>query len=152
MIRYQLLNGTNVRFNCSFLPSPTGNNFHILSTDRKFNGKEIKHDGKHYKISSEDATFTLLISEVDREDAGLYSCEISNQWGSNECDGHLYVKCLPRFDKELEDMKVKEGDMDVEFTLKLNAFPKATVKWWVQLTFMICLIFFVLHVSKLNVI
>ncbi|XP_065224779.1 obscurin-like isoform X6 [Planococcus citri] len=96
----------------------------------KFNGKEIKHDGKHYKISSEDATFTLLISEVDREDAGMYSCEISNQWGSNECDGHLYVKCLPRFDKDLEDRKVKEGDCDVEFTLKLNAFPKATVKWF----------------------
>lgn len=86
-------------------------------------------DGKHFKTSSEGAVFTLLISEVKREDAGSYSCEIRNQWGSNECDGQLFVKCLPRFDKELENLQVNESDMDVEFTVKLNAFPKATVTW-----------------------
>lgn len=74
--------------------------------------------------------FTLLISEVKREDAGLYSCEISNQWGSNECDGHLFVKCLPRFNKELQDLTVNDSDMDVEFTVKMNAFPKASVTWY----------------------
>lgn len=77
----------------------------------------------------EGNVFTLLISEVKREDAGLYACEISNQWGSNECDGHLCVKCPPRFEKELEDKIVKESDMDVEFTVKMNALPKATVTW-----------------------
>ncbi len=80
-------------------------------------------------MSSEGNVFTMLISEVKREDAGSYTCEISNEWGANKCDGQLFVKCLPRFDKQLENMRVNDSDTDVEFTVKLNAFPKATVTW-----------------------
>lgn len=83
-------------------------------------------------MSSEETKFSLLINDVKREDAGSYSCEISNKWGSDQCDGQLLVKCPPRFEQELHDIYAKESDVNIEFTVKLNSYPKATVTWWVN--------------------
>lgn len=97
---------------------------------RIFNGNVLEHDGIHVKISEDGPVYTLLLSEVKRTDAGTYTCEISNQFGSNESDGLLIVKCVPQFTAELEDTKVKEGDTDVRFTVKMNSYPKSTVTWY----------------------
>lgn len=101
----------------------------IIYFYRYFEDKLLVADKSHVKINAVEDVHTLLISNLTREDSGKYKCEISNESGKNSCDGNLFVKCPPIFETSLTDTKAVEGDTDVEFTVKLNSYPKATVKW-----------------------
>ncbi|XP_075215545.1 obscurin isoform X4 [Lycorma delicatula] len=94
------------------------------------NGKELKSDGKHIKISEDDQIHTLTLSGIARGDAGKYSCEISNKHGTNSDNADLNVRCSPQFRTKLSDMKANEGDTNIEFTVNVEAFPKPNVQWF----------------------
>ncbi|XP_050523342.1 obscurin isoform X47 [Daktulosphaira vitifoliae] len=95
-----------------------------------FNDELIIPENTHFKTNTEGDVHTLLICNITRQDSGKYTCEISNESGSNTSEGKLFVKCPPIFKIPLKDTKTIEGDTDVEFTVQLNAYPKPTVKWF----------------------
>lgn len=97
--------------------------------NRYFEGKLLIADKTHIKINSVGDVHTLLISNLTREDSGKYTCEINNEFGKNTSEGQLFVKCPPIFETPLTDTKAVEGDTNVEFTVKLNSYPKSSVKW-----------------------
>lgn len=86
-------------------------------------------DKTHIKINAVEDVHTLLISNLTREDSGKYTCEISNEFGKNTSEGKLLVKCPPIFETPLTDTKAVEGDTNVEFTVKLNSYPKSSIQW-----------------------
>lgn len=92
-------------------------------------GKELKSDGKRIKINEDGAIHTLTVSGIAREDAGKYSCELSNTYGTKTDSGDLNVRCSPQFRTKLTDMKANEGDTNVEFTVNVEAFPKPNIQW-----------------------
>lgn len=94
-----------------------------------YNGNELKSDGTHIKITEDQQTHTLTVSGVSREDAGKYTCEISNVYGKDSDSSTLNVRCSPQFRQKLTDKVAKEGDTNVEFTVNIEAFPKPNVKW-----------------------
>ncbi|XP_025423037.1 obscurin isoform X4 [Sipha flava] len=95
-----------------------------------FEDKLIIADKIHTKINAVGDVHTLLISNLTREDSGKYTCEIRNEFGKNTSEGKLFVKCPPIFETPLTDVKAVEGDTNVEFTVKLNSYPKSSVKWF----------------------
>lgn len=92
-------------------------------------GKELKPEGKHIKISEDDQIHTLTVSGIAREDAGKYTCELSNQHGTISDSGDLNVRCSPQFRTKLSDTKANEGDTNIEFTVNVEAFPKPNIQW-----------------------
>ncbi|XP_026820148.1 obscurin-like isoform X6 [Rhopalosiphum maidis] len=95
-----------------------------------FEDKLLIADKTHIKINAVEDVHTLLISNLTREDSGKYTCEISNEFGKNTSEGKLLVKCPPIFETPLTDTKAIEGDTNVEFTVKLNSYPKSSVQWF----------------------
>ncbi|XP_060875327.1 obscurin isoform X5 [Metopolophium dirhodum] len=95
-----------------------------------FEDKLLIADKTHIKINAVEDVHTLLISNLTREDSGKYTCEISNEFGKNTSEGKLLVKCPPIFETPLTDTKAVEGDTNVEFTVKLNSYPKSSVQWF----------------------
>ncbi|XP_029346662.1 obscurin isoform X6 [Acyrthosiphon pisum] len=95
-----------------------------------FEDKLLIADKTHIKINAVEDVHTLLISNLTREDSGKYTCEISNEFGKNTSEGKLLVKCPPIFETPLTDTKAVEGDTNVEFTVKLNSYPKSSIQWF----------------------
>ncbi|XP_050059981.1 obscurin isoform X6 [Aphis gossypii] len=95
-----------------------------------FEDKLLIADKTHIKINAVEDVHTLLISNLTREDSGKYTCEISNEFGKNTSEGKLLVKCPPIFETPLIDTKAVEGDTNVEFTVKLNSYPKSSIQWF----------------------
>lgn len=55
------------------------------------NGAKITTGLKH-KILQQDNLVSLEMEQLERSDAGLYSCKLSNSAGKCECSGRLMVK------------------------------------------------------------
>ncbi|XP_023945007.2 obscurin isoform X5 [Bicyclus anynana] len=82
------------------------------------------------KIKSSGSAHSLVITSAARADSGEYSCEIRNVHGSSSDSCLLNVRCAPQFTKRLQDTTAAEGDVNVEFTVDVDAFPTPDVKWY----------------------
>ncbi|CAH0694872.1 unnamed protein product [Spodoptera exigua] len=82
------------------------------------------------KISSAGEAHSLVITSAAKSDAGEYSCEIRNIHGSTSDSCVLNVKSGPYFTQKLKDTTASEGDVNVEFTVAVEAYPEPTVKWY----------------------
>ncbi|GFT24190.1 hypothetical protein TNCV_2064301 [Trichonephila clavipes] len=94
-------------------------------------GKDIKIDDDHFELTKEDRSETLTINEVTKDDAGEYSCTVTNSAGSETTKSVVTVKedtSSPKFVKGLKDQSAKE-EQTVKFTVKFTGKPKPTVKW-----------------------
>lgn len=60
------------------------------------NDKELS-DGDKYKITFKAGLATLEIIDVNVLDSGNYTCEVSNEAGSESCSTELSVKGLSPF-------------------------------------------------------
>ncbi|CAL1297366.1 unnamed protein product [Larinioides sclopetarius] len=99
-------------------------------TKWKKDGKDIVIDDDHYELKKEDKSETLTVNDVTKEDAGDYSCTITNSTGSETTASEVTVKetSSPKFTKGLKDQSVKE-EQTVKYTVKFTGKPKPTVKW-----------------------
>ncbi|XP_035445081.2 obscurin isoform X2 [Spodoptera frugiperda] len=82
------------------------------------------------KISSVGEAHSLVITSAAKADAGEYSCEIRNIHGSTSDSCVLNVKSGPYFTQKLKDTTASEGDVNIEFTVAVEAYPEPTVKWY----------------------
>ncbi|XP_045524045.1 obscurin isoform X6 [Pieris brassicae] len=93
------------------------------------NKTEIK-ESSAIKISSSGEAHKLVITSAARADAGEYSCEIRNVHGSTSDSCLLNVRCGPVFTQRLKDTTSSEGDVNVEFTVDVEAYPEPKVQWY----------------------
>lgn len=97
------------------------------------NEKVVKEDGSRIRLIEEDSTFKLIIKETDSSDSGKYKCIATNEWGEDYSEAELTVKkstMKPNFVKKLRDCEAREGDQMIELNVKVEAIPKAEIKWF----------------------
>ncbi|XP_045774482.1 obscurin isoform X7 [Maniola jurtina] len=93
------------------------------------NKTELK-ESSAVKITTSGSAHSLVITSAARADSGEYSCEIRNVHGSSSDSCLLNVRCAPQFTQRLKDTTAAEGDVNVEFTVDVEAFPTPDVKWY----------------------
>jgi hypothetical protein len=86
----------------------------------------------HYVIKKDGDSYILRITGSVTTDAGRYKVKAVNIHGSVEDDLWIDVKKAPKITKGLQDMTVTEHDTNVTFDVKLESFPKPTVKWYLD--------------------
>ncbi|XP_038208122.1 obscurin isoform X5 [Zerene cesonia] len=95
-----------------------------------FKNKTELKESSAIKISSSGEAHKLVITSAARADAGEYSCEVRNVHGSSGDACALNVRCAPQFTRRLEPRTASEGDVDVEFTVDVDAYPEPKVQWY----------------------
>ncbi|XP_050298099.1 obscurin-like [Anthonomus grandis grandis] len=88
-------------------------------------------------IDDEEGFYILKIRNVGIHDAGLYTFRASNAHGVCEDTVSIFVKKAPTIVESFDDALVLEQDVfhiihNVEFTIKLEVFPKPEVKWYLD--------------------
>ena len=58
-----------------------------------YNGKPLK-DSKKYKMTCEEATFTLTLPKCKRDMSGKYTVRATNKNGTEECSADLTVNLM----------------------------------------------------------
>ncbi|XP_063930937.1 obscurin isoform X4 [Zophobas morio] len=86
----------------------------------------------HYVIKKDGDTYILKITGAVTTDAAKYKFKAVNIHGSVDDDLTIFVKKAPKITKGLQDMTVTEHDTNVTFDVKLESFPKPTVKWYLD--------------------
>lgn len=95
-----------------------------------FKDEEEIQSSEHFKISENGDSYILRITGAVTTDASNYKCRATNIHGTVDDEVWVKVKKAPVITKGLHDMTVTELDKNVTFDVKLEAFPKPTVKWY----------------------
>ncbi|KAK7869432.1 hypothetical protein R5R35_008161 [Gryllus longicercus] len=95
-------------------------------------GEEIKSDGKRITIAQDGHIYTLTIKGTTRKDTGDYACEACNDFGWKKCESRLNIRCAPEFRTKLSDKQANEGDVNIEFEVNVEAYPKPSIKWFLN--------------------
>lgn len=75
-----------------------------------------------------DGTHTLVLNDVQPEQAGEYTCVASNEFGSNTSSATLTASSRPALIKGLKDTKAEENET-VTFEIRLEGYPEPEIKW-----------------------
>lgn len=118
--------GADARFDVEFTgyPCPEVEWFH--------GSKKLDDDHKHKILKSDDQVFSLVVKDLQMDDAGMYKCVASNDAGKATCRAELKVKeklFVPEFEEEIGNKLVVENE-ELEVVSKVNARPKAEVTWY----------------------
>ena len=68
-------------------------------------------DGARYRVEEQDGVYRLIIKEVWDIDAGDYTCEVSNAFGTEAATATLKVLAPPVIEKQVPSGVYPEGDM-----------------------------------------
>uniref|UniRef100_A0A7N8Y279 Ig-like domain-containing protein n=1 Tax=Mastacembelus armatus TaxID=205130 RepID=A0A7N8Y279_9TELE len=82
------------------------------------NDRELS-EGEKYKISFKNGVATLEIMNLLVTDSGSYTCEVSNNAGSESCNTHIAVKGLPNLELQT-----------VELECKVSGSPPFNISWY----------------------
>ncbi|CAG9815908.1 unnamed protein product, partial [Phaedon cochleariae] len=93
--------------------------------------EEIK-SSEHFVIKDDGDSYILKITGAVTTDAAKYKCKAVNIHGSVDDEVTINVKKPPKIIQGLHDMTVTEHDKNVTLDVKLEAFPKPTVKWYLD--------------------
>ncbi|XP_023017381.2 obscurin isoform X4 [Leptinotarsa decemlineata] len=93
--------------------------------------EEIK-SSEHFVIKEDKDTYILKITGAVTTDAARYKFKALNIHGSVDDEVKIDVKKGPKIITGLHDMTVTERDKNVTLDVKLEAFPKPTVKWYLD--------------------
>ncbi|XP_057660493.1 cell adhesion molecule Dscam2 isoform X14 [Diorhabda carinulata] len=93
-----------------------------------FNNEEIKPNLGINTISIGARTNLLTINSVQPENAGVYTCRVSNMGGVAAHSSELLINVPPRWILEPTDKAFAQGS-DAVVECKADGFPKPTVTW-----------------------
>ncbi|XP_066148174.1 obscurin isoform X4 [Euwallacea fornicatus] len=97
-----------------------------------FKGDEEIHSSEHYVIKEDGDVYLLRITGAVTTDASKYKFKALNIHGSGEDVVQVDVKKPPKIIQGLHDMTVTEKDKNVCLDVKMEAFPKPQVKWYLD--------------------
>ncbi|XP_076325680.1 fasciclin-2-like [Tachypleus tridentatus] len=101
----------------------------------------LRKEGSHEKLESggrmivesfqekEITSLKMTISQVMREDDGLYFCHAENMAGKVEKAGHLTVEFKPRVSTPKSKFMKTWSEYSVNLTCIADAIPNATIQW-----------------------
>lgn len=52
----------------------------------------VKTGPRHIVRETDNGTFEMIIKSAVRQDAGVYTCKIINEYGTKQCEGKLQVQ------------------------------------------------------------
>ncbi|CAH1180870.1 unnamed protein product [Phyllotreta striolata] len=97
-----------------------------------FKDEEEIQSNEHYTVKEDNDSYTLKITGAVTTDAARYKCRALNIHGTVDDEVTVNVKKPPKIIQGLRDMTVVEHDKNVTLDVKLEAFPKPTVKWYLD--------------------
>ena len=97
----------------------------------KKDDKVIDKIDKRIIQNVQEDVLSLTISKFEASDAGMYSCSVENNVGSDVTKCTVLVQqgiSRPVFTKKLKDVTVEEGSK-IELLVEVEGHPEPTVKW-----------------------
>ncbi|KAF3843797.1 hypothetical protein F7725_002646 [Dissostichus mawsoni] len=99
-----------------------------ISVQWQKDGSKVSSGVKH-KLIQQDNSVSVEIEQLERSDAGSYSCKLTNAAGSCESSGSLMVKEPPSF-VTLPESQAAVPNGTVRFKCTFKGTPPFTVKWF----------------------
>ncbi|XP_011062355.1 PREDICTED: muscle M-line assembly protein unc-89 isoform X5 [Acromyrmex echinatior] len=82
------------------------------------------------KMTKNGNNYILTVNGAKVEDAAIYKAEVVNKHGTISDETRIRVRGIPRFKTKLCDISANEGELNVEFVVKVEGFPKPSVHWF----------------------
>ncbi|XP_041477901.1 uncharacterized protein LOC121425834 isoform X6 [Lytechinus variegatus] len=98
--------------------------------------KELTENEPQYELSFMESVARLDVREAFLEDAGLYTCQATNNHGRDVTSGRVEVKSLPQAPPVIKPISHESSHLDIPvgqpIVLKFNieAFPPPVVRWY----------------------
>ncbi|XP_046753441.1 obscurin isoform X9 [Diprion similis] len=99
-------------------------------TVKWFKGGEVVSETERIKIVQDGDKYMLKITGAVSTDASTYKAEVSNKHGSSVDETKVNVRSAPRFKTKLKDVTANEGDLNIEFEVIIEGFPKPSIQWY----------------------
>ncbi|CAL7949959.1 unnamed protein product [Xylocopa violacea] len=93
-------------------------------------GELIVEDDR-VKVIKEGNRFTLRITGITSEEAGIYKAEVFSDHGTTSDQTKIKIRGLPRFRTKMTDMTVTEGDKNIEFKIDIDGCPTPSIHWYI---------------------
>ncbi|XP_011689401.1 PREDICTED: muscle M-line assembly protein unc-89 isoform X5 [Wasmannia auropunctata] len=82
------------------------------------------------KMTKNGNNCILTVNNAKVEDAAIYKAEVVNKHGTISDETRVRVRGIPRFKTKLCDITANEGELNVEFVVEIEGFPKPSVHWF----------------------
>ncbi|XP_011878155.1 PREDICTED: muscle M-line assembly protein unc-89 isoform X5 [Vollenhovia emeryi] len=82
------------------------------------------------KMTKNGNNYILTVGGAKVEDAAVYKAEVINKHGTISDETRVRVRGIPRFKTKLCDISANEGELNVEFIVEVEGFPKPSVHWF----------------------
>ncbi|XP_018396346.1 PREDICTED: muscle M-line assembly protein unc-89-like isoform X2 [Cyphomyrmex costatus] len=82
------------------------------------------------KMTKNGNNYILTVSSAKVEDAAIYKAEVVNKHGTISDETRIRVRGIPRFKTKLCDISANEGELNIEFVVEVEGFPKPSVHWF----------------------
>ncbi|XP_046590101.1 obscurin isoform X5 [Neodiprion lecontei] len=99
-------------------------------TVKWFKDGEVVSETERIKIVQDGDKYMLKITGAVSTDASTYKAEVSNKHGSSVDETKVNVRSAPRFKTKLKDVTANEGDLNIEFEVIIEGFPKPSIQWY----------------------
>ncbi|XP_062908156.1 titin-like [Mobula hypostoma] len=100
-----------------------------LSTKWFKGDRELMH-GVAYSIWNDGSTYFLDLLSAKISDAGSYTCQVSNDVGTDACSAELFVKEPPTFIKKLNSSTILKKGISARFECIVTGTPEIKVSWY----------------------
>ncbi|CAK9822500.1 Unc-89 [Anthophora retusa] len=92
---------------------------------------EMVVEESRVKMIREGKKFTLRITGITSEEAGIYRAEVTSDHGVTSDETKIQIRGLPRFKSRMSDVTVNEGTTNIEFKVEVDGCPKPSVHWYI---------------------
>lgn len=92
---------------------------------------QIEPDERHKFLYEDDESFTLIIKNTIRSDAGNYRIVAINDYGEAESVARLTVNILPKICKSLQDQStMTDKSLQLNVEIDADCYPHPDAKWF----------------------
>ncbi|KAI1285852.1 Titin [Halotydeus destructor] len=91
--------------------------------------EEMVADERHKFLKEDEESYTMVIKNVQKEDAGIYVLKGENDLGEIKTAGELKVNYAPKFTKEMGNKDANVDDA-IKLEVMVDASPAPSVQWY----------------------